>query len=51
MTLPISARRAGKSRKARLGTGTALCDAMLEDYVPSKHSSYLYPEKQLQTTY
>ena len=47
----ICASRAGKSRTALLGTRTALCDAILEDFVAFTHPSYLEPEKQMQTTY
>ena len=46
----ISARRAGKSRTALLGTHTAPCDAILEEFVAFKHPSYLKPEKQMPTT-
>ena len=47
----FSASRAGKSRTALLGTHTTPCDAILEDFVAFKHSRYLKPEKQMQTTY
>ena len=49
--LRISARRAGKSRSALLGTPTAPRDAILGDFVAFKYSSNLQPEKQLQRTY
>ena len=48
--LRINANRAGKSRAALLGTRTVPCDAILGDFVAFKHSSYLQPEKQIQTT-
>ena len=44
----ISASRAGKSRTALLGTRTAPCDAILEDFVVFKHPSNLQTEKQTQ---
>ena len=47
----ISARRAGKSRTAQLGTRTAPCDAVLRDFVAFKYPSDLQPEKQMQTRY
>ena len=49
----ISASRAGKSPTALLGRQTAERDAILEDFVAFKHSSYRYlqAEKQVQTTY
>ena len=47
----MSESRAGKSLTALLGTRTAPCDAILEDFVACKHSSYLQPQKQMQTTY
>ena len=40
----ISASRAGKSRMALLETGTAPCDAIVEDFVAFKHPSFLQPE-------
>ena len=43
----ISASRAGKSRTTLLGTRTAPCDAILEDFVAFKNPSYLQPEKQM----
>ena len=41
--------KAAKRRTALLGTLTAPCDAILEDFVAFKHPSYLQPEKQMQT--
>ena len=43
----INASRAGKSRKALLGTHTAPCDAILEDFVAFTQPIYLQPEKQI----
>ena len=47
----MSASRAGKSGTALLGTRTAPCDAILEDFVAFKHLSYLQAEKEMQTTF
>ena len=47
----ISARRAGKSGTALLGTRTAPCDAILGQVVAFKHPSNLQLEKQMQTIY
>ena len=47
----LSASRAEKDPTALLGTRTAPCDAISQDFVSFKHPSYLQPEKQMQTTY
>ena len=47
----ISSNRVRKSRTALLGTRTAPCDEILEDFVAFKQPSYLQTEKQMQKAY